>query len=489
MYDSICDFPMSWTQPALGRLNLPDVKYYVGSPSATGDVTSSAAYDSFGTAVPNDDLHNRHVVFVGGGLRLFDKSLNPPAKPATYTTAQWDAFLLDLLNPSFLVLDIETGHNLFKYIWPSVVAKGNDTASFNPVVWPEVDRTVTIGHTTTTVTTVPYAMDDPVAIDIWNPLTGQPSDDGFTDRVYIGDVNGLFYGIKFTSGTASVPGMQIDIWRTKPITDSDEQASNFYRGLRQPITQSPSISFETPQIGVSPNLRIIYAGGKYEDVVGATDDKTDLNKTSLYNLQDSAANPTLTSTASDVFGTGYKFQILQHCTSTSFLTGCEWTKSGGASDCCQAACTNPCYQCVFDLTQPVDPAQPAERFVAKPLIAGGLVFATSFLPSMSPCDYTGTGYLYIFDYQCKFFTVNFNPLTSDTNPTSYSFLTPGGGTGSVGSATNTGVQLSLGVGIPSRPVLSSDSKYVIVQMSDGTLKKIPVNLKTKPIQVQGWQEK
>lgn len=471
-YDSMSNFPMSWTQPTPGRLQLPDVPFYLGPPDSSNHPTGPV---SFGTSSPpDDDLKRRHVAFVGGGLHLFDKTFTTnPDPPSGYTVDLWNYFKGELYKPSLIVLDMETGQNLFKYIWPKLVDVGN---GLSPQVFPEITRYGNI---------IPYAMSDPVAVDVWDPAINSPSDDGFTDRVYMGDMTGLFYGVKFTSPTATPAGIQVDIWRTKTITDATQQASNYYRGIRQPIAQSPSITFEPAQIGQAPYLRCIFASGKYEDVVGANDDKTDKHKTSLYNLRDAAANPTLTAGATNVFNTNFFVQLVQHCTSTNFNTGCTWAKNNGTPDCCEGSCNSSCYQCVYDLTLPTTTTvDSAERFVAKPLTAGGYVFATSFLPTIDPCGYQGYGYLYIFPYLCTPLTENIT-IIGNTDVFTVGAIVGGGG----GTSKNVGVQVTLGAGVPSKPVLDSSGKNVIVQMSDGTLLRIPVSLAMKPVQIQGWQEK
>jgi hypothetical protein len=478
VYDSISNFPMSWTQPALGRLHLPSgVTFYVGAPNSTNAIDTSSGPKSFTIAdPPADDPTARHVVFVGGGIHLFDNAFTTsPDPPTGYTSTLWSTCKKELFKSSLIVLDIDEGYNLFKYVWPSLV-----TAS-TPAVFPEIIRSTSA---------IPYAMSDPVAIDVWDPGLGSASDDGFTDRVYMGDTTGRFYSLKFTSPTASPAGIQVDVWKTKEIASTDGLNSNYLRSGLQPISQSPSISFESPQSGVAPYLRAIFASGKYEDITGSTDDKTDEHRTSLYNLRDLAAMPTL-SGATSVLGTGFYFKVTSKWINT-FSTGCTWINSSGDPDCCQqSGCgakdssgyyPSACFQCVYDLTQPLT-GGPAERFTAKPLIAGDLVFATSFMPSSNPCDYTGYGFLYIFNYLCDTLPDDFKPIT-DPLFTPYLTTIPEGASGSY-----TGVRLDLGAGMPSRPVLDSSGKNVIVQMSDGTLKRVPVNLKAKPVQVQGWQEK
>ena len=107
--------------------------------------------------------------------------------------------------------------------------------------------------------------------------------------------------------------------------------------------------------------------------------------------------------------------------------GCHWTTVSGndvvAGDCCEGTCPGTCWACVFDLLQP------GERVIGKPLIAGGLVFFTSFTPtntaSTDACQAGGTGYLYAFDYQCGAFPQGFLPIQDHTVITEQ-FGPPGG---------------------------------------------------------------
>ncbi len=44
---------------------------------------------------------------------------------------------------------------------------------------------------------IPYAMSDPLALDVLNSDSHAAGDDGFVDTVYVGDLAGNFYGLKF----------------------------------------------------------------------------------------------------------------------------------------------------------------------------------------------------------------------------------------------------------------------------------------------------
>ncbi|MBI5572121.1 MAG: hypothetical protein HY914_19415 [Desulfomonile tiedjei] len=524
-YTSIEDFPMSWAAPVVGRIRLPEASFYVGTPAADGSLTGTATVSYTGS-----DLY-RSTVFVGGGLRLFDSAFttSPDGAASGYTVTQWADFKKDLFKPSFMLIDVETGQNLFKYVWPELVRAAN---AATPQVFP---------LRTNSTNAIPYAMTDPMALDVWDLAAGSPQDDGFIDHIYVGDTTGYFYGIKFTSW-----GVHVDLWPTKSIiNDRTDFESNIYRAERQPIAYGPTVSTEEPQIGAEPALRVVFAAGKYDDLVGGTDDKTDLVKMSLYNLRDPAPPPPENANKTQIASTGYFVQWQQKCqpwvtatetwrtcwlkycskhpdqtctktgcsgctscpcsccstcwgTSVPFNPQCHWVTldaahdAPGTPDCCESSCSSPCYSCVYDLTLPLTGGGPGERWVSKPLIAGGYVFATSFVPSESPCDFGGMGYLYLFEYQCKQFSGLFSPIPGTQVNVQTSGTEAGLGVVTQGTfnptSTFTGARLEVGPGVPSPPVLDPSGQNVVVQMSDGTLVRTGVDLSIPPMRVQGgWQ--
>lgn len=486
VYDSVKILPMSWSQPYLGRIQIPTtVKFYVGDPSPLdmdngGDPSTSVQFDA--------NNNKRAVAFMGGGLHLYDRDFDPQTVR--------DGLKLALFWPFFLMMDIETGNNLFEYVWPRVV---NQAWEHFPLKSADVN-------------TIPYAMTDPIALDVWNQNADIVGDDGFIDRIYVGDMNGYFYGIKFNldpqngNDTNSDFGILVDLWPMKEILTGDLTTNN-YRSDHQPITVSAAATFEK---GATDHLRVIIGAGKYDDVSTSEDDKTDTAKMSIYNLRDKVELPDLSS-AYEVYDsshtTGFKVAFQQRCDGVDFNTGCTWVKVASTAndadktticsdpddlstcvqvsrlsstpDCCEDTCTSPCYKCVYDLTLPTETGLPGERVVGKPLIAGGLVFLTTFVPPSDPCGYTGEGFLYFFDVNC-------DTLVDPSK------VIPGSSGTAVGAVTGSGtapggVRVSLGSGVPSKPVLDSRGENVIIQMSDGTLKRIPVELPLKPIASKGWR--
>lgn len=505
-YQSIKTLPMSWSQPFLGRIHIPtSVKFYYGAPDPnTMFPVNLIQFDS--------NNNNREVVFMSSGIHIYDKSFDT-------TPTVDDRFKLALFWPDLLMLDIETGYNLFEYVWPDVL-------NYNATSFPNQQ----IGNNT-----IPYAMSDVLAVDVYDQMNNVIGDDGFIDHVYVGDMNGYFYGIKFNlaenfpnnNTTNSNFGIEVNIWPTKTISVAD-QPTDDYRSYAQPITVGPVASFEAlaanaPSTAI-PALRLIFGTGKYDDVIYGTDDKTDTAKMSLYNLRDSAMLPAIDPTkATQVFDSAHKtnfmVQFAPHCgvpgSVSNFSTNCNWQSSQKVTDptdslfglfsgdCCEssnAACANPCYSCIYDFRSPCDTAgvngcltpidsmdapaagKPGERVIGKPLLTGGNVFVTTYVPPYDPCGYTGQAYLYVFNYMCQPFPADYNPFPDDTT-----VIIPSPSGGSTGPA---GFQVSLGSGVPSRPVIDSKGQNIIIQMSDGTLKRMPVNLaQNKPVQFKGWRER
>lgn len=512
-YSSIKTLPMAWSQPYLGRIHIPtSVKFYVGDPdSSTHQPTTSVSFDA--------NSYNRSVAFIGGGIHIYDRSFDT-------TSTVDDRFKMALFWPHLMMIDIESGYDLFQYVWPLV----ND---YNVKTFPNRQMGTN---------TIPYAMSSVLALDVWDQENEVLADDGFIDRVYVGDMNGYLYGIKFnlaekfptTSDTNTSFGAEIDIWPTKPISSSD-QITDYYRSTLQPITVSPVASFEstssTADSTAVPALRVIFGTGKYDDVIYGNDDKTDTTKMALYNLRDPVVTvsnsisyglPVIGSSATEIWGssakTNFKVQIVKKCglpdDITSFDSNCNWTSSEKVTDststlygkykgdCCESSnssCTGtPCYQCIYDFRNPCDsgsdgcvspidsedaPAagKPGERVVGKPLLTSGMVFVTTFVPPFDICGYTGQSYLYVFDYECQPFDSSSNPFPDDTTST---LTTTSNGTTSIA-----GYQVSLGSGLASNPVIDSKGNNIIIQMSDGTIKKVSVTTTSKTLQFKGWREK
>ena len=554
-YSSLKILPVSWSKPYVGRVGLPRGLTLSNCPLSlqTGDEGFCAP--STCTDVNLNISGVRNLAFIGGGTHVYDPAVITAAFPSTWPQFYVDGFKHALNGTFVLALDMETGMNAFRYIWPAIYGVGR-------ALFPE-QGTNCAGTVCQKV--VPYAMSDPIALDLWDLRNVTQGEDGYTDSIYVGDLNGVFYGIKLNldplqSMTSSNDGIFVDIWRTKPIpvnsttADLNYQnvlASDWYRSGRQPLTVQAAASWE--RYG-SNAMRVIIGAGKYDNIPGDRDDRNELAKMSLYNLRDpidftqlgnsswtiNVNNPstwTLPVTGSPpvlgnpLFGdsrlTGLDIFVRSNCepTRTTFRcigatdsttprysgdtgsysadggscnwtaagppgtsttvshTGCRWTtvSSGSAvNDCCEGTCPGTCWYCVYDLMQP------GERVIGKPLIAGGIVFFTTFTPTVTTgadvCQAGGTGYLYAFDYECKPWPVGFLPIQDPTLIAEQYQVTVSGQTQTYG------VRLNLGSGVPSQPVLDPGGNQVFVQFSTAKMGVVRVNLLDPTNQIQGWRE-
>jgi Tfp pilus tip-associated adhesin PilY1 len=470
VYDDLKILPMTWSKPTVGRISLPsDVRFYTGNPNSSG--TAQGAFPFSGP---------RHVAFIGGGFRVFD---------TTYTTSAGTVRdITPLLNPDFLAIDVETGQNLFRYVWPYLL-NGLGTAKASPF-FPSENR-----GTNSNPYYVPYAMSDPLVLDLWNENTSVMGDDGLHDHIYVGDLHGNFYTMKFHLGSSQTQkGIWIDVRRTRkpnePNSISSGDPYSFFRsGTAQPITVQPvaSVDANTPT-----KVRVIFGTGKFDDIEGSNSDKADATKMSIYNMGDtidlSQNMPISTPTFGGQIISGSNFYLYGKllCDSTAFANrSCIWRTSSGTPD----SCGSTCWDCVFDLTVPPAPSgstlpSPGERIINKALIAGGLVFVTSYVPPSNACNYAGNSYLYIFDYMCSNpATINFNNVLQGAAALQ-SF-----NSSASGQAQTYGVQLSLGSGMASMPILDTSGQNVIIQLSDASLMKTPVTLPIQRTQSKGWVER
>ena len=432
IYEQVKNLPISYSIPYVGKLNTSNVSFRTASrvkPMEAGNPTP--------TVLDTGSELSGWISFFGGGARIFD-----PEDLVTSGT--------DTVKPYLFAIDVERGINLFQYLWPMV-------------------QTTVGGTWGSSLNETPYAVSSPVVEDLWD-ANGKKASDGFLDHIYMGDLNGQFYSIKFNLDSIN-KGLKIDIWKTKPIADGLE--TNSYRSDYQPITVKPTVAFDPYK-----NLRVYFGTGKFENVGTENDDRSDTAKMSFYAFKDSEARPEVQPTC-EITGTGetfaincespgFKFKDLGvevnfHCTSASYNTGCTWTKSDGARDCCQSSCDGSCWNCIYDFTHD------GERVINSALVANKLVFLTTFVPRTDICDSEiGDGYLYILDYQCG--KLSYDPLqySGRTKKSSIAALA-GGEYAQVGDEL---VVLKVGAGMPSQPVLDSSGRYVIIQNSTGVIEKL-----------------
>jgi len=507
-YQAVKNLPMAWSRPYVGRIQFPDgVDVPIGDPSSGGTaVTAVKRFFSSGDYSGFNDTRKRHVAFVGGGMRHFENDCRvwryPDAEPTTDVLTADRRF--ELFRPDFMAIDIETGRNFFRYWWPY----SEQFYGYFPVQKSASDRYV------------PYALSDPLAIDVWSDEQEAVLDDGFTDRIYVGDITGRFYEIALdfdpidgASGSARDNfGIKVTLWYTK----STGSTFNRYRTTLQPITSQPAASFTRVQ---NPRqVHVVFGSGKYDDIHDAaglgTDDKTDTGRMSIYNLLRAIERPTFSNKATALPATGSKtvlLEVARQCLDPiSWNSQCRWVKSDGSPDCCNTlgcgAPANPtCWACVADFVAPMegigcDPSspdndpkcpgddcpcptssQPAERVVSRPLIAGGYVFVTTYIPSKDICSPLGHGYLYVLSYDCGELSTEEEPLDDDIAEQ----ITRNDG----GREVIIGYRLYLGGGVPSHPVLDSKGESVTIQMGSGKAVTPEVKLKLPPFTAKGWRER
>ncbi|MDQ7784218.1 MAG: PilC/PilY family type IV pilus protein [Desulfomonilaceae bacterium] len=540
LYSRIRDLSLSWSESAIGRMIIPSaVKFTIHRPDYT-QVTSAAAKApawiredlSF-----SDDVKYRHVAFIGGGFRIF-KQPNWDGM-ALYPTPDVPDTRRGLFKPNLLAIDIETGYNLFQEVWPLATkyAPYNEWSGSPPteVLWElkTVDQN-----------TIPYSLSHVIGVDVWDQKNGVRREDGFMDRLYLGDLFGYFYGLKFNyedpgDGTGSLFA-RLEMRRTKQVnTDDDPNASNYrtnyYRHLLQPITGKFGATWNASKTG----LTIMFGTGKFDNVDGTVnDDMNDVGVMSAYAAGDfiEAVNPAdsseiqelsistsagyevtpqpdPTKSAIRVSGSNFALEISQRTcpgtgNSTTFdpdpLTHpCTENTSGVRSDCSNwatadigdcaeadagagkcvpvpASSYSPCWDCIYDFSTP------GERVIDRPLVAGGLVFYSTAIPpeDKNPCDVAqGTGNLYVFDYGCRPFPDGFTAVPTDGTIAVIPIFNE------AGEKIGEKVSFPGSSGVPSRPILDSAGKNVLIQKSNSELIKIPVNLLVKTTQVTGWRER
>ncbi|MBD3398696.1 hypothetical protein GF413_06545, partial [Candidatus Micrarchaeota archaeon] len=280
-YDTLRSLPMSWTEPFVGRIKIPgtdtgNIPFHTGEAPETAEpvattITSSTEFEPFHHSITSQYApHKRHVAFIGARFQIYDEELN--ANPVSITDTHTNKLLKQ---PTMLALDVETGENLFKYIWPFVYG-GLDSTPFDPAV-----RNGFIP---------PCAFADPSAVDVWNTESGSEGDDGYVDHIFAGDMCGNLWGIKlfgFEKMPTGDTGLSIEMWPTRIVDESNTSFKwSNYRTEMQPITFQPAMSITPKGLGSDQKLRVIVGTGKYDNTIPADySDKSDPAIMSLYNLE------------------------------------------------------------------------------------------------------------------------------------------------------------------------------------------------------------
>lgn len=447
-YNLVKDLPYSWSSPDIARFKIPsDYCFVANSPINPLDATPTIAPASrcAGSLAP-------WVAVIGSGGRVFDL-------PAELSAAQ----TATLQQPHLLILDLETGVDYMQYLWPKIYADHQGT-------WP----TLTSGGNT-----IAYALSGALALDLTD-LNGRLHQDGYLDHIIFGDLNGLFYSLVIDNQQA---GAVFDIWTAK----NGLNASNVFRSRRQPMTVTPTAAFDP-----AFNLRLFFGSGKFDEVRGAADDKTDDEPMSFYSVSTAVTLPGSGTESSD--GVGIQWNS-GHCPdSTVWLDDSGWLREVVSddqcsieADCGEATCPSTCWSCVLDLFRN------GERVINDALVAGDIVFFTTFVPSSDPCEAGGDSYFYALDYLCRplnvdvfagsgFTLVDLSP--DQLSEGQYAALQKTTADGQVAI----GYAAKLGEGLPSRPVLDSSIEHVLIQTSNAKIHRIKVKTINDPLYLKGWKE-
>ncbi len=491
-YEELKLLPLSWAQAYVGRVDLPEdstMRMYTGDPNSSGAATGVFPFDG-----------KRHLAFAGGSFRVFDESLT---FDSGYTIPS--ELMVLLRQPHFFALDVETGENLFKYVWPSLLKRFSDIGEMYDDDAEERKHPAT----GTAYTHIPQALGNPMAYDL---LNGEElGRDGFVDHIYVGDLNGYFYGMKFNF-VGSTKGMKVDVWLTKLASAGWSAPENLYRSAAEPITVAPAASREGHVAidqarsllgsGDPDYIRVIFGTGKYDTTDIGDDDKTDGAKMTLYNLRDKMELPSISTGGSGsimggqvVTGSGFNVNVELKCgdpwnQGSLFRDDCTWTNATtGDPDCCQNSCSDPCWSCVYDLTHPTNSdVNPAERAINKVAIANGWVYVTTYQPPSDQCEAFGPGYLYIFDYMCRSFRREDAPLNI-AEAENIAQHTNAQGETVVGGLVVNLTEIEGGApGVPSPPVLDS-SGAVIIQLSNASIIRIPPDPGRYTPPIEGYRER
>ncbi len=316
-YEKLKVLPVAWSRPAVGRLRIPTAVDVYKLPTSTtvgvavpGGLTAWSATDwddkSSWTSIPaNSGYHQpRHVAFVGGSVRIFQDDtsiLKDPSVTATIDPLS-AAYRFDLFRPEFLAIDIETGTNLLTYYWPKI----QDQTAFQNLN-TTVDRFYKLFPVIKSgANYIPYTMADPLAVDVLNSDSHSVGDDGYVDTVYVGDLLGNFYGLKFNFDKDAIDATSGNRLPT-PILASGLTGGRPRRHTRGIRPQRPtsiiiaacgnlSLCRRSPVLnGKDTNfLHVIFGAGKFEDIpISDTphDDMRDTARTSIYNLKDLVQHP------------------------------------------------------------------------------------------------------------------------------------------------------------------------------------------------------
>lgn len=401
-----------------------------------------------------------YVAFLGGGIHDFRPDLvDGNATVSLKQVSEWNY----LYYPTFHAINLETGVDLWKPTWSALL----DAPAYRNYFYVNPAA----------IYVLPHALSNVAAFDIFNEagvsITQGVTQDSFTDVLYAGDYNGTLHKVVIDTADNSTAPSCLITHKTKPITNAN---ANPFRGSRQPITVTPVAALDD-----SGHMRVYFGTGKFSDVSETNNDRTDNATMTFYCLIEDVSTPTTcgdNATTEIVTISSPPFGVYEKCRASGGPY--RWVKRQEISgQNVTLADGDSCFTCMYDFETA------GERVIDSALVAGGYVFFTTFVPSTDPCLPGGKAYLYVLDYMCR--PLSNIPVTGGSGIT-VRYRNAQSGAWSTTQPEHVGaVQVSLGDGMPSRPVLDSQGENLLVQTSDARLIKLGVDLghSGKAI-IKGW---
>jgi len=244
---------------------------------------------------------------------------------------------------------------------------------------------------------VKLVADAPVAANngLSTPVPYDVDGNGLADTVYAGDLNGNMW--KFDLGINPTPGVfpntnaatsnwKVALGACNPPTVLCKPL--FAAGSTQPITTPPEVA-PYPLGGTM----VMFGTGKYME----STDSTSTAGQSFYGILDAPATATSAATAP----VSARSALVSHTiTALPSTVGGKNYRPAIATGCTGSACPSPFKGWYLDF--PVNlvngVAGSAERVTGSAKLVSGTLLFNTFIPSDTPCDFGGTGWLMALDY-------------------------------------------------------------------------------------------
>ena len=293
-----------------------------------------------------------------------------------------------------------------------------------------------------------------------SPLVVNFDDDDIDDHIYAGNLYGSMYRVVHIGATQTPTISKLfDFGQSSHVNPLRSKAAFAYD--------------ETDE-----NVWIYFGSGKYED----TADKTTTTQQYFLGLKD---NDTL-SLSSETTGDATYFW---NASANTIGTPSEAIKEITArkitvthSDSTQSSyrtldgCTDTDGSWLIKLNAETG-MNGSERVISEPMVAGGIVFFTTFIPDVDVCAGNGEAWLFAVKYKSGCSATGSDSVFDINNDGSFNDSDMVDGQSIVG--------IYIGAGQPSKPVLEGD--IVFVTTTGGGLKPVRVNLPDLSVRLKSWR--